>query len=135
MSDWLMRVIKSEAQRLIELAAEDDELRADLRALAQSILAATASASNVVDNVVHAPSPADGAPPNAQQAAEPLRELTLGRSLPPKSDPRPVASSMPLAKPRAGRSCFFRNPLSAKRRGGSLGGRTPAEAVRGIMSR
>ena len=44
MSDWLMRVIKAEAERLIELAAEDDELRADLRALAQSILAATASA-------------------------------------------------------------------------------------------
>ena len=42
MPDWLMRVIKAEAERLIELAAEDDELRADLRSLAESILAATA---------------------------------------------------------------------------------------------
>ena len=35
MSDWLMRVIKAEADRLIDLAADDDELRADLRALAK----------------------------------------------------------------------------------------------------
>ena len=41
MSDWLMKVIKAEAERLIALAAEDDELRADLRALAEAILAAT----------------------------------------------------------------------------------------------
>ena len=46
MSDWLMRVIKAEAERLIELAADDDELRADLRALAESILAATESRSH-----------------------------------------------------------------------------------------
>ena len=44
MSDWLMKVIRAEAKRLIELAAEDDELRADLRALAEQILAATAAA-------------------------------------------------------------------------------------------
>jgi hypothetical protein len=42
MSDWLMKVINAEAERLIELAADDDELRADLRELAESILAATA---------------------------------------------------------------------------------------------
>ena len=41
MSDWLMKVIKAEAKQLIALAADDDELRADLRALANEILAAT----------------------------------------------------------------------------------------------
>ena len=44
MSDWLMRVIKAEAKQLIALAADDDELRADLRALANEILAATEDA-------------------------------------------------------------------------------------------
>ena len=42
MSDWLMRVIRAEAKNLIALAAEDEELRADLRSLAEEILAATA---------------------------------------------------------------------------------------------
>ena len=41
MSDWLMRVIRAEAKNLIALAADDDELRAGLRALANEILAAT----------------------------------------------------------------------------------------------
>ncbi len=41
MSDWLMRVMKAEAERLIAMAADDDQLRGDLRALAEAILAAT----------------------------------------------------------------------------------------------
>src|SRR5262249_48339930 len=41
MADWLMRVIKAEATQLIALAADDDELRTELRALAREILAAT----------------------------------------------------------------------------------------------
>ena len=41
MSEWLMKVIRAEADRLLELAADDAELRADLRALAERILAAT----------------------------------------------------------------------------------------------
>ena len=41
MSDWLMRVIKAEAKQLLGLAADDDELRTDLRALATEILVAT----------------------------------------------------------------------------------------------
>src|SRR5271165_7176465 len=40
MSDWLMRTIRAEARRLLELAVDDGELRADLRALAEEILAA-----------------------------------------------------------------------------------------------
>ena len=41
MSDWLMKTIRGEARRLLEMAADDDELRLDLRALAEEILAAT----------------------------------------------------------------------------------------------
>jgi hypothetical protein len=41
MSGWEMKIIAAEAHRLIALAAEDAGLRADLRALAQEILAAT----------------------------------------------------------------------------------------------
>ena len=79
MSDWLMRVIKAEASRLIELAADDDELRADLRALAEAILAATESQSNADEVVAPGPDTRDGAQVHAQQATdEPLRELTLG---------------------------------------------------------
>ncbi|MBV8488160.1 MAG: hypothetical protein JO161_07760 [Planctomycetaceae bacterium] len=42
MADWLMKMIRAEAQRLLELSADDPTLRADLRALAEEILAATA---------------------------------------------------------------------------------------------
>ena len=52
MSDWLMRVIKAEASRLIELATDDDELRADLRALAESILAATSPQTGTAEATV-----------------------------------------------------------------------------------
>ena len=41
MSDWLMKTIRAEAKHLLELATDDFELRADLRALAEEILAAT----------------------------------------------------------------------------------------------
>jgi hypothetical protein len=93
MSDWLMRVIKAEAKQLIALAADDDELRADLRALANEILAATespgpetksdhaeADRSTTVDPVECEDDKADG--------GQPLRELTLGRSALPKGEPR-----------------------------------------------
>jgi hypothetical protein len=109
MSDWLMRVIKAEAERLIELAAEDDELRADLRTLAMSILTATEPAHSMTDT---APAPigegsADGparsepVDANAQQDALPLRELTLGRPSVSKSVSRPASSEMP--RPRSTR--------------------------------
>jgi hypothetical protein len=116
MSDWLMRVIKAEAERLIELAAEDDELRADLRALAQSILAATDDAQVKRTDVVSAPVPEpaptcgteDSVPdsPSSHEAdgsdvdrpAEPLRELTLGRPASAQGDPRSTATVLPMPR-------------------------------------
>ena len=110
MSDWLMKVIKAEAKHLIALAAEDDELRADLRALANAILLATET-THPESNLAPASSPceaitasiteqgADTSPETREAAqrtneptAEPLRELTLGRSSPSKGDPRPVSA-------------------------------------------
>jgi hypothetical protein len=93
MSDWLMRVIKAEAKQLIALAADDDELRADLRALANEILAATEEPGAGAESA-HAESDGsttvDPVEPEADkvEVVEPLRELTLGRSATPKSEPR-----------------------------------------------
>jgi len=110
MSDWLMRVIKSEAERLIELAAEDNELRADLRALAQAILAATevphsekdpapaksptTPASTAEGGIHDGLEKRDAAPADSDQAVEPLRELTIGRSSPSKSETRSASTAM-----------------------------------------
>jgi hypothetical protein len=99
-SDWMMRVIKAEAKRLIELAADDEELRADLRGLAEEILAATADNRTQPDSgpsqsLAPQPSTASLPPESAAssqarypadatdrpQAGEPLRELTFGRSV------------------------------------------------------
>jgi hypothetical protein len=41
MAVWEMKIITAEAQRLMALAAEDADLRAELRASAETILAAT----------------------------------------------------------------------------------------------
>ena len=94
MADWLMKVIKAEAKHLIELAAHDAELRADLRALAEQILAATeeprgesepdADSSDSDPSVV-----AQGTQPESttEEVVEPVRELTLGRSRPAKIEP------------------------------------------------
>jgi hypothetical protein len=93
MSDWLLRVIKAEAERLIELAAEDDELRADLRELAESILAATAPTQPKIGT----PSPvqlSEASTDQGTQTDEPLKELTFGRpSLSPASA-RPVTPAV-----------------------------------------
>ena len=78
MSDWLMRVINAEAERLIELAVEDDELRADLRALAESILAATTPPQPTI-NMTASISPSDAATEEENSTAAPRKELTLGR--------------------------------------------------------
>jgi hypothetical protein len=108
MSRWEMKIITAEAQRLLALAAEDADLRADLRALAEEILATTEGSQP--DDATSMPShagatserspKATGPPPVAdagvphgpttQEAAQvdrprgsgPLRELTLGRSRP-----------------------------------------------------
>lgn len=93
MSDWLMRVIKAEASRLIELAADDDELRADLRALAESILAATAPQAGAAGATVSSRAVSEEGDDDARQTDEPRLELTLGRTTLPKRDPGPVASA------------------------------------------
>ncbi len=116
MSDWLMRVIKAEAERLIPVAIEDDELRADLRALAEAILAATEADQSRTDTPPpQSPSPAaptvtaeEAAPSNpatleaaqadSPRAAEPLRELTLGRAMPPESNPQSVSTATARSK-------------------------------------
>jgi hypothetical protein len=112
MSDWLMRVIKAEAERLIEMAALDDELRADLRALAESILAAMAAVepktdasspslsaqaapvATAAEDIPYNPATSEVPRTDSPQGAEPLRELTLGRSSPSKSKPRSVRPVM-----------------------------------------
>ncbi len=113
MSDWLMKVIKAEAERLIALSTEDDELRADLRALAEQILAATEDSGITADDI-SAPSQPGSAPPSAVQervpeseatsdtrktddnsANEPLRKLTLGTAAPSTVDQRAVLTATP----------------------------------------
>jgi hypothetical protein len=78
MSDWLMKAIRAEADRLLGLAADDAELRADLRALARRILGATEEAEERGDPRAAA---AQDTPGRDMSAAvdEPRRELTLGR--------------------------------------------------------
>src|SRR6516164_7273937 len=93
MSDWMMRVIKAEAKQLIALAADDDELRADLRALANEILAATeergVAAESAHAETVNSTTVNPVEPEAFKEAVvESLRELTLGRSISPKSEPR-----------------------------------------------
>jgi hypothetical protein len=100
MSRWEMKIIASEAQRLMALAAGDEGLRAELRALAQELLAATEAPpphTVVPEGPAAELAPAAEerpAPPNPQGQGlaqadrpplkEPLRELTLGRPrLPP----------------------------------------------------
>jgi hypothetical protein len=101
MSDWLMRVIKAEAERLVELAALDDELRADLRALAESILAATAATQPEI-NTPSPPSPSETVTAEDRPTAASLKELTLGRPSPSPGDPRPVAPAMNRRKTKYG---------------------------------
>ncbi len=87
MSDWLMKVIRSEAKHLIALAADDEELCADLRALAEEILAATESsrvetepAPFQPDSSRHVEPVESGGETITEEMVEPLRELTLGRT-------------------------------------------------------
>jgi hypothetical protein len=104
MSDWLMKVIKAEAKHLIALAVEDDELRADLRVLAEEILAATQDPAAETERAP-APSDSEGSAPvklvetggetTIEETVEPLRELTFGRSVPAKGEPG-AGSNSPL---------------------------------------
>lgn len=73
MADWLTGKIRSEAKRLLELAADDPQLRADLRELAHEILRSTADQEREAGEG----SAADSV---GSDSAEPLRELTLGQA-------------------------------------------------------
>ena len=94
MADWLMKVIKAEAARLLELAEEDAELRADLRALAQKILSATVDREPAADPSAPSTPMMAREPADPSQSPEPRRELTLGRSFPSGSES--TAESGPL---------------------------------------
>jgi hypothetical protein len=101
MSVWDIKVITAETQRLLELAATDAGLRAELRALAEEILKATESAppQTAAPATESAPPPATlNTPPPAEPITpptplapplpkEPLKELTLGR---PRQPPAPI---------------------------------------------
>jgi len=139
-----MRVIKAEAKNLLELAAEDAELRADLRALAQEILAATAarepgtdsapakspaeaaSASTVEEEVVQGASTSEAAQIDSNHASERLGELTLGRSFPSRNDPR----SDPATMKRLETAHDAPDAIRARCRGKSEAARWAAERLR-----
>jgi hypothetical protein len=88
MSDWLMKVIRAEADRLIELARDDPELKADLRALAEKILSETATQLDATETTVE---------PDATEAEEPRLQLTLGQA----TAPRPASGpGRPEGQPR-----------------------------------
>jgi hypothetical protein len=102
MSEWLMKSIRQEAQHLTALAAEDEELRADLRELANAILAATERPGTSNGREGAAPrssalTSAGALTPEATPSAEPLKELTLGRGSPSKVKPQSAAKW--LARP------------------------------------
>ncbi len=93
MADWLMKVIKAEAERLIDLAAQDDKLRADLRALAESILAATTAPEPKLETTP-ATSPFEAVTAVTHQTEEPRIELTLGRRSPSQGSSRAVMQAL-----------------------------------------
>ena len=113
MSVWEMKIIAEEARRLIAMSAQDADLRAELRALAEKILEATecppaaaspaaeaarapdepATPNDAGDAEPPAPEPLRPAPrrPVLVREREPLRELTLGqRTAPPIPPPSPA---------------------------------------------
>ncbi len=97
MSDDLPRLLQTLVGRLVALAERDDDVRGDLRALAEALLAATDRPEVVAEP---APEPVVEAAPEPEVVATPPRppsgplpELTLGRS--PSPPPKPVAYDKP----------------------------------------
>ena len=88
MSDWLMRVIKAEAKQLIAPGGRRRGAAPPSAASRNEILAATrtklalsrisASSRNLTSSANVEPDE----PENSTESEEPLRELTLGRSVP-----------------------------------------------------
>lgn len=92
MPSWELKILTAEAERLLALAADDAELRAELRALAETILAATnggsvhlAAGSAIEGSPFEAAAAIPGSPEILEDSRatapgdEPLRELTLGQ--------------------------------------------------------
>ncbi len=93
MAGWELKIIEAEAQRLIIQAAEDADLRADLRALANQILEATETPRPDSNPTEHSLANAASAASEANQAdplqePEPLHELTLGQPRPRSAEPQ-----------------------------------------------
>ena len=138
MPGWEMKIITAEAERLLAMAVEDAGLREELRAWPRTILKATeafpASDREGDESAKRpAPSPAQVGP---AKAAEPLRELTFGRSrAAPDGDPagrrrRPRGRSSPTPiSPRSNPAAGSRRSVRAGRRPDSGG------FVRGSKSR
>jgi hypothetical protein len=108
MADWLMKTIRAEARRLLELSAEDAALRADLRALAEEILAATALSSSpplgAESSAPNLPSSAkstdEGAAGSLDSAAlPPTPKGALGHELEPSSQEEPVSEAQHEPQP------------------------------------
>src|SRR5262245_4229604 len=95
MSDWDMKFLTSESQRLMAMSAQDPDLRAELRALAMEILEATEAprpdSSGAVTETILAPT-TGGDQDHPGTRREPLHELTLGRR-PAAPVPPPSAAS------------------------------------------
>jgi hypothetical protein len=140
MADWRMKIIAAEAEHLVGLASQDHELRRELRALAERVLAATAGPAPSPGAVPAAAEPAgpaepatpgaEGSGPHEATVAEsgrprpPLRELTLGRPAPtPKGVPRRFETSSGPEAPDERLA-----PLEARCRG-------KAEAARWLATR
>ncbi len=97
MADWLMRTIREEARRLLQLAGDDELLRVDLRALAEEILAATETSTPGASSPrIH---PAPEIPHPTEESSEPLHELTLGQTRP--SVPSDASPSTRAGRPDA----------------------------------
>ena len=147
MPGWEMKIIEAEAQRLLSLAAEDAELRADLRALARAILAATEapqagarlteSSADEEAPVPPAaketgagqePDPANPGTPQADQtqSPEPLHELTLGAITPGNLRAPSACRDDHRDGLRGRRPRRDRGPLPAQGRGGTSRGVPPA---------
>jgi hypothetical protein len=94
MSDWLMKLIRAEADRLVEMAHDDPALRAELRKLAEGILRGTTERdADLPPSAAERPRDV----PDAESPGEPLHELTLGQ---PKPTAPPTAASAHQGGPR-----------------------------------
>ncbi|MGO9600312.1 MAG: hypothetical protein ACLP7Q_20195 [Isosphaeraceae bacterium] len=103
MADWLMKTIRAEARRLLELSAEDTALRADLRALAEEILAATALPSTLA---IGEDSLAPNLPPDVSSTDAGTVGPLDSAALPPSTlgalghEPEPSRQAEPVSEPQ-----------------------------------